>query len=123
MLRGAEYLPLQVRGAQAQQVVAFARRAGDAWLVVIVGRLYASIGRAGDRAVAGTVGQIPMPADWADTAVVWPEALAAQAPWLEDAISGRRHALQGGFLMLTQVLTVLPVAALFGVLPRTDASF
>lgn len=124
MLRGAEYLPLEVRGAQAQQVVAFARHAGDAWLIVIAGRLYASIGRVGDRAVAGMIGQIPTPADWADTAVVWPQALAlanaAQTPWLEDAISGQCHALQGGCLMLAQVLTVLPVAALFGLLPRTD---
>ena len=128
MLSVAEYLPLEVRGAQAQQVVAFARRAGDAWLVVIAGRLYASIGRSADRSADGTVGQIPTPADWGDTAVVWPEGSVpaaaatgtAQAPWLEDAISGQRHGLQAGCLMLAQVLAEFPVAALFGVLTHAD---
>jgi hypothetical protein len=43
-------------------------------------------------------------------------------PW-GAAISGQCHALQGRCLMLAQVLNVLVVAALFGVLPRTDALF
>jgi len=115
MLRRATYLPLEVRGTHARQVVAFARRDGQAWVVVIAARLYASLGR--------PVGQAPLGADWADTMVLLPDvALPAEGrsqPWLEDAIGGRRHALAGHGLPLAQVLTEFPVAALFGTLNDT----
>ncbi|MBE0548754.1 MAG: malto-oligosyltrehalose synthase [Rubrivivax sp.] len=120
MLRQSEYVPLEVRGTHARHIVAFGRRHGGAWLVVIAARLYASLGC--------PVGAAPQGVDWADTAVVWPEADAAatnaQVPWLEDAISGRRHALTAGgdtptaaSLPLASVLTEFPVAALFGAWP------
>jgi len=110
LLHSAEYLPLEVRGKHAQHVVAFARHSGDAWLMVIAARLYASLGR--------PVGEPPLGADWGDTAVVWPAAecasAAARQPWLEDAISGQRHAVRAGTLPLSEVLSAFPVAALYG---------
>jgi len=110
MLRRAEYVPLEVRGERARHVVAFARRDGSRWLVVVGARLMASLGQ--------PVGSAPIGAVWSDTSVVLPETDAwpagATAPWLEDAIGGGRHALQGGTLPLASVLREFPVAALFG---------
>jgi (1->4)-alpha-D-glucan 1-alpha-D-glucosylmutase len=115
MLRQAEYLPLEVRGARAALVVAFARRSGNAWLVVIAGRLYASLG--------SPPGTPPGPQDWGDTTVGWPEG-AAPPPGcrFEDAIHGRHHVPEAGGLRLAEVLTEFPVAALFGAPARPHAS-
>ena len=109
MLRRADYLPLEVRGAHAARVLAFARRDGAHWIVVIAARLLAGFGRA--------AGVVPAGADWGDAAVVWPFADVAalpSTPWLEDALTGRRHALVDGALPLADVLTEWPLAALFG---------
>ncbi len=111
MLRRAEYVPLEVRGERAGHVVAFARRLGDEWVVVVGTRLFASLGLAG--------GDAPIGAVWADTEIVWPVAplpgRAAPTGWLEDCISGRRHGLDGSVLPVAALLREFPVAALFGV--------
>jgi (1->4)-alpha-D-glucan 1-alpha-D-glucosylmutase len=110
MLRRAEYLPLEVRGARAVHVVAFARRTEAEWIVVVGTRLFASLGL--------NVGEAPIGAVWADAEIVWPVAEAAersaQPLQFDDAISGRRHELQGGALKLAELLREFPVAALFG---------
>jgi (1->4)-alpha-D-glucan 1-alpha-D-glucosylmutase len=66
LLREGEYLPLAVSGARADRVVAFARRAGADWLLVVVPRLVAPLlpQRPGVR--------IP-PLAWQDTSVRLPE--------------------------------------------------
>ncbi len=117
MLQRAQYLPLPVRGEHAAHVVAFARRDGASWLVVISTRLGATLQRAPGEAALGE--------RWADTAVVWPDgtvgALASQVPWLDDHLALRRHALHDGALPLAAVLREWPVAALFGAAPQDHA--
>ena len=104
MLQRAEYLPLEVRGERAQHVVAFARRSGPHWLVVVAARLYASLDLKPD--------ELPVGAVWGDTVVVWPSS--EPAPALEDAIAGRRHEVSGGELPLRELLCDFPTAALAG---------
>jgi len=116
MLGRAAYVPLEVRGVRSRHAVAFARRDGRHWLVVVGMRLSAAPALA-----AGQAGTLP---DWGDTAIVWPAADATQSttavPWLEDAIGGRRHALRDGLLPLAEVLREFPVAALHGDDSGTD---
>jgi (1->4)-alpha-D-glucan 1-alpha-D-glucosylmutase len=115
MLWQAEYLPLAVRGEHAEHVVAFARRAGPRWLLVVATRLAATL--------QGQAGSAPLDAVWGDTAVVWPEgapALPPGAAWLDDRIAMRRHALHDGTLPLAGLLREWPVAALYGELPAAD---
>ncbi len=110
LLARAGYLPLELRGERSCNAVAFARRDGPRWLVVVGTRLSASFGL--------PVGQAPTGSAWGDTAIVWPVADAAGAAastgWLADAIGGRRHALRDGVLPLAELLREFPVAALFG---------
>lgn len=122
MLRQSTYLPLEVHGQWAQHVLAFARWHGQDWVVVIAGRLWASMGR--------PVGAAPLAADWGDTAVVFPESMvsltaAAGSPWLQDSIGGGRRGLRAGALPLAEVLTARAVALLSGTLAapaRTTAT-
>jgi (1->4)-alpha-D-glucan 1-alpha-D-glucosylmutase len=66
LLRDGEYLPLAVSGARADRVLAFGRRVGDDWLLVVVPRLVAPLLPEG----AGV--RIP-PLAWQDTSVRLPE--------------------------------------------------
>lgn len=112
MLRRTDYVPLQVDGPRARHVIAFARRDGPRWLVVVAARLFASLGL--DRA------DLPVGDTWTDTSIAWPEAdVAPQGAWLTDAISGARHALTSGTLPLAAVLRDFPVAALSGTAAAT----
>ena len=113
MLRRAEYLPLAVRGSAAQHVVAFARRDGASWLVVIASRLAATL--------RPVVGAAPVGDCWGDTAIVWPDDRTSSTAWLEDRIAMRKHAVRDGVLLLSEVLREWPVAALYGVPPAADA--
>ena len=111
MLRGAEYVALEVRGERALNVVAFARHSGNEWVVVIGARLFASLGV--------QVGEAPVGAVWGDTEVVWPGADTADGTRppplrLDDAVSGRQHQLGSGSLKLAEVLHDFTVATLFG---------
>ena len=60
----SDYLPLEVRGARAKHVVAFAVHDDSSCVVAVAARLYASLGLA--------VGEAPLGAAWGDTEVVWP---------------------------------------------------
>jgi len=113
MLRRSEYLPLAVLGSAAQHVIAFARRDGATWLVVIATRLAATL--------RGGVGAAPVGESWGDTAIVWPEDDASGMAWLEDRIAMRRHAVRDGVLLLGEVLREWPVAALYGTPPAAEA--
>ena len=106
MLGRSQYLALEVRGERSAHVVAFARQSGSLWLVVVGTRLSASFGLG--------VGAAPIAADWGDTAIVWPGGGEGAQPWLEDAVSGRRHAPRDGVLPVADVLREFTVAALFG---------
>jgi (1->4)-alpha-D-glucan 1-alpha-D-glucosylmutase len=113
MLRRAEYVALEVRGERAGHVVAFARRSGDEWLVVVAARQFASLGLA--------IGDAPIGAVWGDAEIVWPVAplpgsSVLTQPWLEDCISGRRHRLEAGVPPVAALLREFPVSALYGVI-------
>ena len=59
------YVPLEVRGARAEHVCAFARRRDSSLIVAIVGRWFAGLG----------VADWPrMPLDWQDTSIILPAA-------------------------------------------------
>lgn len=98
-----DYLPLYADGGRRRHVVAYARRAGERWAVVVAPRLTAAL--AGD--------------GWAIGAKVWGEAaiaLPAEAPlaW-RDVITGVRVEASGGRLSVAAALGTLPVALLEGI--------
>ncbi|MCC8405671.1 malto-oligosyltrehalose synthase [Paraburkholderia sp. MMS20-SJTN17] len=105
LLSQGTYLPLTVRGAQASSVIAFARRHGNAWAVVIASRLAAGLLR--------EHADLPFvePQQWADTAVEMPSDLSARAlfDWLSPAAP---KVDQHGVLLLRDALAAMPVAVL-----------
>jgi (1->4)-alpha-D-glucan 1-alpha-D-glucosylmutase len=119
LLSHGAYLPLAVQGTHARCAIAFARRHGNAWAVVIATRLAAPLldADAGDRVETDT--PLVEPARWEDTAVQMPEELVARAmfDWLSPAAP---KVEDSGLLYLRDALTSMPVAVLVedGV-PRT----
>ncbi|GAB7526568.1 malto-oligosyltrehalose synthase [Paraburkholderia sp. 2C] len=124
LLSQGAYLPLAVEGAHAERAIAFARRQGNAWAVVIATRLAVPLlvedhasAKDGDRAR----GDVPLvdPARWEDTAVRMPEELFGRAmfDWVSPAAP---KVEDNGLLYLRDALTSMPVAVLVedGV-PRT----
>ncbi|MFX1674112.1 malto-oligosyltrehalose synthase [Paraburkholderia sp. A2WS-5] len=114
LLSEGEYWPLEVRGAQAAHAIAFARRHGETWAVVI-GTLHAA---------ALLEGDLPLvePARWDDTAVVLPKAptacpATALHDWLSDATRAATRHDQDNVLYLRDVLSALPVAVLSTLAP------
>jgi (1->4)-alpha-D-glucan 1-alpha-D-glucosylmutase len=105
LLAGAEYLPLEVHGERSTQAIAFARRAGSHWWIVVGTRLSAAFGL--------PVGVAPVGAAWGDTVLVWPEGVGTGFAF-EDAISGARHVVRGSALPLAELLREFTVAALRG---------
>ncbi|MBB5461834.1 malto-oligosyltrehalose synthase [Paraburkholderia sp. Cpub6] len=105
LLSQGAYLPLTVRGAHAPSVIAFARRHGNAWAVVIASRLAARL--------LGEDAGLPLvePAQWADTAIEMPPDLSARAlfDWLSPAAP---KVDDHGLLYLRDALAAMPVAVL-----------
>lgn len=99
LFTSGDYQPLTTSGAEAERVVAFARRSGETVLVVVVPRLVAPL----------LSGDLPLPsaAAWADTAVELPERLA-----LRDVLTDAERATGDGRLRISDVLGELPVALL-----------
>ena len=108
LLSQSTYLPLTVRGAHASNVIAFARRHGNAWAVVVASRLAA--GLLGDD---GEGSGLPLvdPEKWADTAVEMPSDLSARAlfDWLSPAAP---KVDENGLLYLRDALAAMPIAVL-----------
>jgi (1->4)-alpha-D-glucan 1-alpha-D-glucosylmutase len=108
LLRDGDYLPLHARGVCARHVVAFARRAGGRWVLVVATRLYASFGL--------PAGEAPIGAVWGDTVVELPTAGSADAlapgSRLHERLSGRDHATDAGALALADLLRDCPLALL-----------
>ncbi|CAE6694063.1 malto-oligosyltrehalose synthase [Paraburkholderia aspalathi] len=108
LLSQGTYLPLAVRGAHASNVIAFARRHGNAWAVVVASRLAAGLlGEEDDS------GDLPMvdPVKWGDTAIEMPADLAARAlfDWLSPAAP---KVDENGLLYLRDALSAMPIAVL-----------
>jgi (1->4)-alpha-D-glucan 1-alpha-D-glucosylmutase len=106
LLREGDYVPLEVRGALAAHAIAFARRHGDAWAVVIGTRHAAAL-------LDGDTPRVA-PERWEDTAVVLPKTCTATAlhDWLSDASHTITHDTQESVLYLRDALAALPVAVL-----------
>jgi (1->4)-alpha-D-glucan 1-alpha-D-glucosylmutase len=112
LYRHPTYVPLDVRGARAKHVIAFAVHDDSCCVLVVAARLYASLGLA--------VGEAPLSAAWGDTEVVWPRAEhhGAGPPDLTDQITGRRCG-PGLRWQVADLLRDFPVAALHG---RTEGA-
>jgi (1->4)-alpha-D-glucan 1-alpha-D-glucosylmutase len=95
------YRPLDVEGNRARHVVAYARTAERAGLIVVVGRLYASLG--------SPQGALPVGSEtWSDTAVDASPLAAAAA--LRNVLTGEAVTLAGGRLPLARACASFPVA-------------
>jgi (1->4)-alpha-D-glucan 1-alpha-D-glucosylmutase len=95
------YLPLRVRGAHHDRVVAFARRRGRSLAIAVVPRLPFS--------VAGPA-RFPVGADaWGDTALVLPDGSPSR---FVEVLSGAQVGARRGALGVGEALSVLPVAIL-----------
>lgn len=101
------YVPLQVEGAQAEHVVAFARHDAQHWVVVIVSRLSMSL-----------LGETCVPridaAAWGETRVLLPEALrsAMHRENFNDALLHQQVAVAEDGIRVADALAVLPIALL-----------
>jgi (1->4)-alpha-D-glucan 1-alpha-D-glucosylmutase len=95
------YLPLEVRGAQARHLVAFARRHEDALAIVVAPRLMVSrLSREG------------RPEDWGDTEIVLPGPISGDRLWSvlrdeEVPIRGDRGSIAASNLLSEFPLTLL----------------
>ena len=101
LFTGGRYTPLEVRGAQANHVVAFARSANMEQAIVIAPRLVQGL----------LVDNRPLP-DWGDTEVVLPDSM--QRDDYRMVLEERELAIPrvSATLALSQVLTELPLALL-----------
>ena len=101
LFAGGRYTPLEVRGAHAEHVVAFARSADDAQAIVLAPRL-----------IQGFLSDDRSLPDWGDTELILPEAPRREIyrVVLEDRDLTIPRVSSG--LALSQVLTELPLALL-----------
>jgi (1->4)-alpha-D-glucan 1-alpha-D-glucosylmutase len=97
------YLPLKVEGAHADSVIAFARHAGSAYAIVIATRLADALLGDNDLPLVDT-------ANWGDTSVILPEALASRS--LFDWLSTGAPKADGERLLVRDALAAMPVALL-----------
>jgi (1->4)-alpha-D-glucan 1-alpha-D-glucosylmutase len=105
LLSSGSYTPLTVQGKHAAHAIAFARRQGNCWAVVIATRLSMALLDAGS--------DLPLvdPIAWDDTAVQMPEELFGRA--LFDWVSPAAPKVEDtGMLYLRDALTTMPVAVL-----------
>lgn len=101
LLAAGDYQPLAATGPRVDQVIAFARRQGEARLVVVAGRFFTRL--------ADEAGRYE-PGRWADTALPLP---ADQRGPLTELLTGRQVSPDGaGELRLAELLDPLPVAVL-----------
>jgi (1->4)-alpha-D-glucan 1-alpha-D-glucosylmutase len=96
------YLPLDGQGARAANLLAFARRLGDDWVVCLVPRFVASLVQPEELPVG--------PGVWGDTGLNLPDE--APRRW-EDALTGKVMAAELR-LAVSEVLDRLPLALLLG---------
>jgi (1->4)-alpha-D-glucan 1-alpha-D-glucosylmutase len=98
-----DYLPLEARDERANHVIAFARRDGDDWGLVIAPRLFHSL----------TAPERPLPLghrSWGDTHLVVPEALAHRR--IRNLFTGEVLDTGVGTIAIADALRTCPVALL-----------
>lgn len=97
------YTPLQVSGECADHVVAYARRHQGSGLLVVAGRLYASMGiEAGDLPCGTRI--------WRDTRIAVP--FLQEGTLLRDALTNRLCRVEAGGFNVAEAHEIFPVAAL-----------
>ncbi|MDT8277561.1 malto-oligosyltrehalose synthase [Roseomonas mucosa] len=97
-----DYLPLEIQGAKAAHLLAFARRRGGQAAITVVTRLPA--------ALLGEAGQPLVPAEaWGDTAILLPPDMPGA---LTDVLNGGEVPAPDGSLRAATLLARLPVALL-----------
>jgi (1->4)-alpha-D-glucan 1-alpha-D-glucosylmutase len=100
-----DYLPLGVRGAQAERIIAFARRHGERWALTAVPRFLIALVAEGEDPLGERV--------WTDTEIELPDG--APTRW-RDALTGEKLTLRGGRPPYSAA-GALPAAAAFRLLP------
>jgi (1->4)-alpha-D-glucan 1-alpha-D-glucosylmutase len=103
---GADYQPLTAAGEHARETVAFARRAGESLMIVVVPRLTSAAGAASGRPVGPPVG----PAFWGDTSLPVPPGWE-RAPFT-CALSGTEVLPTDGTVRVAETFARLPAAVL-----------
>ena len=92
-----EYVPLDVTGEYADNVLAFARRHGDAWAIAAVARLTANMGA------------LPVGQSWGDTRILLPPG--APARW-RNVFTNETISTASGALPVEKDFAHLPVSLL-----------
>jgi (1->4)-alpha-D-glucan 1-alpha-D-glucosylmutase len=83
LFEGGEYMPVHVTGTHAERIVAFARKDGDQWCLVVAPRITAPV---------APPGSLPVGSVWEDTAldmpdgfpIVWQNVLTREKPASSD---------------------------------------
>jgi (1->4)-alpha-D-glucan 1-alpha-D-glucosylmutase len=109
LFREGSYEGLKVEGPLARHVVAFVRRHEGRMLVVVAGRLFAGIARAG---ADGVVPMLPEAAAWRGTRVVLPGGVGGAG--LENVFTGASLTANGNVVALDQAFCRMPWAAFRG---------
>ena len=99
LFASGSYTPLHASGRMDGHVVAFARRAGDAWAVAVAPRLTVGPGR----------GRWPVGEVWGRSVLRLPDG--APERW-SNVLTGEELSVSGGGLPLARALATLPVALL-----------
>ncbi|HEU5310797.1 MAG TPA: malto-oligosyltrehalose synthase, partial [Candidatus Eisenbacteria bacterium] len=101
-----DYIPLEARGERAANVIAFARRRGDAWALAVVPRLTSGMTRPGKLAIPDEA--------WGDTALVLPPG--APRAWRNVLVegAGAGAASESGEIPVARIFAGLPVALMNG---------
>lgn len=103
LFQDGDYHPITTAGAAARHVVGYARRLGSTGVVVLAGRLFASLGL--------DVGVAPLAeAAWADTSADL--SFIPTGTRLENVLTGETLSATGGHIRLATVFTRLPLALL-----------
>ncbi|RYY92473.1 MAG: malto-oligosyltrehalose synthase, partial [Comamonadaceae bacterium] len=109
LFRDGSYTALQARGAKAAHVVAFLRQHEAQTLVVVAGRLFATL--EDDAASAAAAGRLPLgAAAWGDTLIRLPGV--ADGAQFRNVLTGEMLTVMGGMLRMAELCGSLPVAAL-----------
>ena len=103
LFSGSDYTPVDVNGERSRHVIAFARRAGDAGLIAVAGRFFASLALAPEMAPLGA-------AAWTDATLDL--GFLPPGVLLEDVLHPGAQFACDGPLRIADVLSVLPVALL-----------
>jgi (1->4)-alpha-D-glucan 1-alpha-D-glucosylmutase len=111
LFESGDYVPLEATGARAANVVAFARRHADVGLIVVAGRLWASLAPAG----TAPLGK----AAWGDTAVNLAPLGAVAQP--VDVLGMGQPVIHADALPLADAFSIFPAALILFRLQRPRA--